>query len=71
MIVGTLILKEALNVTDDEIVEAMHLISVISMHCTQPVLKSSQLVTEPSAGLEREFFLTKQRMMLILFMNVL
>ena len=45
-----------------------HLISVISMHCTQPVLKSSQLVTEPSAGLEQEFFLTKQRMMLILLM---
>ena len=37
----------------------------ISMHCTQPVLKSSQLVTEPSAGLEQEFFLTKQSMMLI------
>ena len=31
-----------------------HLISAISMHCTQPVLKSSQLVTEPSAGLEQE-----------------
>lgn len=43
----------------------IHLISAISMHCTQPVLKSSQLVTEPSAGLEQEFFLTKQSMMLI------
>ncbi len=43
VIVGALILKEALNVTDDEIVELWHLISAISMHCTQPVLKSSQL----------------------------
>ena len=31
-----------------------HLIFAISTHCTQPVLKSSQLVTEPSAGLEQE-----------------
>ena len=67
VIVGALILKEALNVTDDESVEAM----AFDIHCTQPVLKSSQLVTEPSAGLEQEFFLTKQSMMLILFMNVL
>lgn len=54
VIVGALILKEALNVTDDEIVEAMAFDIRISMHCTQPVLKSSQLVTEPSAGLEQE-----------------
>ena len=49
----------------DDNIDFWHLISAISMHCTQPVLKSSQLVTEPSAGLEQEFFLTKQSMMLI------
>ena len=49
VIVGALILKEALNVTDDEIVEAM----AFDIRY-QYVLKSSQLVTEPSAGLEQE-----------------
>lgn len=65
VIVGALILKEALNVTDDEIVEAMafDIRYQYALHTTS--LKSSQLVTEPSAGLEQEFFLTKQSMMLI------
>lgn len=66
VIVGALILKEALNMLlTMRSLKLWHLISAISMHCTQPVLKSSQLVTEPSAGLEQEFFLTKQSMMLI------
>ena len=70
VIVGALILKEALHVTDDEIVELWHLIFAISMPCIQPVLKNSRLVTEHSVDLEQEFFLMKQNMMLILFMNV-
>ena len=54
VIVGALILKEALNVTDDEIVEAMafDIRYQYALHTTS--LKSSQLVTEPSAGLEQE-----------------
>lgn len=54
VIVGALILKEALNVTDDEIVEAMAFDIRYQYALQQPVLKSSQLVTEPSAGLEQE-----------------
>lgn len=65
VIVGALILKELLMLLTMRSLKLWHLISAISMHCTQPVLKSSQLVTEPSAGLEQEFFLTKQSMMLI------
>ena len=65
VIVGALILKKLLMLLTMRSLKLWHLISAISMHCTQPVLKSSQLVTEPSAGLEQEFFLTKQSMMLI------
>ena len=53
VIVGALILKLLMLLTM-RLLKLWHLISAISMHCTQPVLKSSQLVTEPSAGLEQE-----------------
>ena len=46
-----------------------HLTFVISMLCIQPVLRSSQSATEPLVDLEQGFCLTKQNMMLILFMN--
>ena len=69
MIVGALILKEALNVTDDEIVEAMafDIRYQYALHTTS--LRNSQSATEPSVDLGQGFFLTKQNMMLILFMN--
>lgn len=53
VIVGALILKEALNVTDDEIVEAMAFDIRYRMLCIQPVLKNSQSATEHSVDLEQ------------------
>ena len=69
VIVGALILKEALNVTDDEIVEAMafDIRYQYALHTTS--FKNSQSATEHSVDLEQGFCLTKQNMMLILFMN--
>lgn len=54
VIVGALILKEALNVTDDEIVEAMafDIRYQYALHTTS--FEEQPLVTEPSAGLEQE-----------------
>ena len=69
VIVGALILKEALNVTDMKSLKLWRLTFVISMLCIQPVLKNSQSATEHSVDLEQGFCLTKQNMMLILFMN--
>lgn len=65
VIVGALILKEALNVTDDEIVEAMafDIRYQYALHTTS--FEEQPISDEPSAGLEQEFFLTKQSMMLI------
>ena len=54
VIVGAQFLKKLLMLLTMRSLKLWHLISAISMYCTQPVLKSSQLVTEPSAGLEQE-----------------
>lgn len=69
MIVGALILKEALNVTDDEIVEAMafDIRYQYALHTTS--FEEQPISDRTSVDLGQGFFLTKQNMMLILFMN--